>query len=47
MLQQIHNAKKIEQEKKRVIKEAQDEAQLGILKRKQQQARRYNNVPLR
>ena len=35
MLQQIHNAKKIDQEKRRVIKEAKDEAQIRFLKRKQ------------
>ena len=37
MLQKIHNAKALEKEQKRVIKEAKDEAQIRILKRKQQQ----------
>ena len=39
MLQKIHNAKALEKEQKRVIKEAKDEAQVRILKRKQQQQR--------
>ena len=47
MLAQIHNAKKLEQEKQRVIKEARDEAQVRILRRKQQQEGRLTRIPLR
>ena len=47
MLQQIHNAKKLEHEKQRVIKEARDEAQVRILQRRQQQEGRLNRIPLR
>ena len=46
MLQQIHNAKKLEHEKQRVIKEAKDEAQVRILRRKQQQEGRLPRIPL-
>ena len=42
MLQKIHNAKALEKEHKRVVKEAQDEAQVRILKRKQHQQRMQN-----
>ncbi len=44
MLQKIHNAKALEKEHKRVVKEAQDEAKIRILKRKQQQQRMQHQM---